>query len=231
MTTQTAGEGAASNSFDALLGELDTMLKACTAEDDGKGGDKKIKKAAGAAGEGREGGEAEGTEGGEGSGDLEEEEGQPFGKSFTVQLPDGTTQEAYDGTELLKALHAENGALRADLVGAGNAFNAALGVMRAMQAQQTKQGGMLKSLTAEVTALRGQGTGRRSALSVHDKPATTTGGDGRPTVKPADVMHKAMALFNEGKMSGSDVRRIEAYQGRGIVAPPDVLERHPGLIG
>ena len=244
-TTQSQGTQAAPNNFDGLLGEIDTLLKAATAEPSstgGKpGGGKRIRRAAQNAdgtGTSDETGDGEGDGGGDSTLDPDnldpdgaDGEGEPFGKSFEVQLPDGTKTEAYDGTVMLKALHAENGALRAEIGGAHKALGATLGVIKVLQGQLAQQGEMMKALTADMKALGSQGSGRRAMLSVHDKPATTAGAPAAGTARPSDVMAKAMVLFAEGKMEGQDLRRIEAHQGRGLLAPADVLSRFPGLTG
>lgn len=240
-TTQSPAVQGAANNFDGLLGEIDTLLKAATAEPGSAGGKpggaKRIRRAAQNAdgtGEGTADGDGDGT----GDSTLDPDnldpdgangEGEPFGKSFEVELPDGTKTEAYDGTAMLKALHAENGALRAEIGGAHKALGATLGVIKALQGQIAQQGDLMKALTADVKALGSQGSGRRAILSVHDKPATTAGAPATSTARPGDVMAKAMALFAEGKMEGGDLRRIEAHQGRGLLAPADVLSRYPGL--
>ena len=199
----------ATNQFDSLVGELGDLLKAATAEKDGKG-DETIKKAA-----------EDGEEGGEDGGE-DEDEGESFGKAFSVTLPDGTVQEAYDGTVMLKALHTENLGLRADLGRAGEALTGAVGVIRAMQKTQGEQGTLLKSLSAQVAAMGTQGAGRRAVLSINDKPGAGSGGGGAK-VTAGDVMAKSMALFTEGKLTGADIARVEAAHGRGQLGPADVL--------
>ena len=204
MTTGTT------NQFDSLVGELGDLLKAATAENDGKGDDT-IKKAA-------EEGEEEGEDDEEGEGG----EGESFGKAFSVTLPDGTVQEAYDGTVMLKALHTENLGLRADLGRAGEALTGAVGVIRAIQKTQGQQGQILKSLSAQMAAMGTQGAGRRAVLSINDKPGAGSGGGGAK-VTAGDVMAKSMALFTEGKLTGADIARVEAAHGRGQLGPADVL--------
>lgn len=226
MTTQATG-GEATNDFSALLDELDTMSKAMTA--DGDKGDKKIKKAAkdgAAAGDGEVEGEDEDEVEGEGEGD-----GEAFGKAFEVTLRDGTKVQAFDGTEMMKALHSENVALK----GANDALNGSVTQLGAGLTQAVAlikgQGEMIKSLQETVGKLGGQGTGRRAIVNVHEKTAVGggAGGDNKPTAR--DVMQKAQTLFSEGKMSGGDYARIEAHQGRGVICPPDIAARYPGLVG
>lgn len=215
---------ALSTGFDGLLGEIDQLLKSSTAKDPAEDGDgdEIIRRAAGEA-------DGDGT-GSDADPDGDADGEEPFGKSFDVTLPDGSTQAAYDGTAMLKALHAENGVLRGEIGGAQKALTAAVGLIRSLTGTIAEQGSMLKSLTADVKALGNQGTGRRAMLSTHDKP-TGGGAAAASTATHGSVMAKAMALFQEGKMDGGDLRRIESHQGRGALAPPDVLARFPGLTG
>ena len=87
--------------FNELLAELETLAKAQPAD-----GDQKI---AAAAAEGGAGAPDDEDDEGEadpaaGNGEPDGDEGKPMAKSFRVTMPDGTEQEAVDGTALVKSL-------------------------------------------------------------------------------------------------------------------------------
>ena len=161
----------------------------------------------------------------DGEDDLDEDE--PMGKSFTVKLADGTAVEAVDGSEMVQALSDQLDRTSEDV-------QKALGGVVAQIKNSTE---LLKSLTEQNYSLRGElemlksdfgsfakgGTGRKSALSIHDKPAT--GEPGKPEgVDPQEVLNKALAAQKDGKIMGLDVARIESYVNRGIAIPETVLK-------
>lgn len=235
--------------FSALLDDLakvqagtEDMAKAM--KTDGAEDDAKIAAAADTDGDGKvegadEGGAAAGDEGGEkdkGEGeDANNGDADYFGKSFQVTLPDGTTADAYDGTAAIEALTARVDKLTAQLdgVAAGDemakslgadmakALGSVTGTMKGLQEIVTKQGELIKSLSGDITALRGSGTGRKAVLDVHEQRAIT------PT-KPegatqGEVMAKAMTAQEAGKITALDVARIESRFGRGEPIPADLL--------
>ncbi len=156
------------------------------------------------------------------------EEEEPFGKSFTVQMADGTEQEVLDATEMMKALNDDNKKLseRAAKLEAGLSKSAALNV--ALGKKLTEQGVLLKSLHDSVESMGSKPGGRRAVLNLLDKPATTT------TTTPAaeitgvnaeEFMNTMAKCFAAGKLSGDDVNLAEAYVGRGLQPPKDLIER------
>lgn len=163
----------------------------------------------------------------------DEDDGKPFGKSFGVTLDDGTEVEAYDATEILKSfdarigsqvteldlLKAEVAALKARDIPSADAIKADL--EKVLAAQNT----MLKSLQEQITALGAEGRGRKSVLNVHEKPAAA-GTEARPET-PSDeaLMTKALIAQKQGRITGQDVARLDAYLGRGLQAPPEILAR------
>lgn len=217
MTTQANGAKPANN-FDALLEELDVLQKAQDCGDGGKG-PKKIKKAAAdGAAQGGDGDEGDGDEGGD-----ETDVDDSFGKAFEVTLADGTKQEAFDGTQMLKALHTENQTLRGLVTTQGADLTKALEFTSGLFGLVKSQGEMIKALQADVTKVGNTGTGRRGILTVLEKQNMGAGaGDGKPA-KPArgDVMAKALSLQKEGHIGAVDVARIEANFDKHGTIPTD----------
>ena len=209
--------------FAALLSELDTMQKASAGGADGDTDDKKVVDAAG-----------DGTETGTGDGDTGGGEGdETFGKAFTVRLADGTEQQAYDGTAMMKALHTQQGEHGAAMEDMHKAFGMAIDVIKSLQATIAKQDTLLKALDTRVAGLATTGTGRKSMVTVMERLGSGTANSdpaAAPKQTAGGIMMKARSMAIEGKMPWADVARIEAYQGRGQVAPPDILSQYPALM-
>lgn len=213
------------NEFQALLEELGTLAKAMPAAGED---DKNIQAAAGAAGgEGDGKGEGAGAgngDGGEGGGQGEnQEDDEVFGKSFAVTLPDGSTVEAFDGTAMMKALNdkvvrleASNQALAADRDAALQVVTQSIGLFKSLQGTVTK-------LQADVNRLANAGTGRRAVVNVLDKPGT-----GQPLAKSdglsaGDLKAKALEAQRAGRIGATEVARVDAYLGKSLQLPADLL--------
>lgn len=212
------------NDFDQLLGELATLTKAATA-------DSKVMAAA------REGG-APMPDMSKPAMTEEEEEAERqkmmmkgeedgddamMGKSFPITMADGSTQDAYDGTKILKAMGVQVASLahdrdaaRADLTKALSASATLVGLMK-------QQGEMMKGLHTRFEAMANTGRGRQATVSLADKPGLVAGTGSASNGN--DIMAKAMTAFKAGSLDGSDVSRIEAHLGRGSPVPTDILER------
>jgi hypothetical protein len=218
--------------FKALLAELGTMQKALGGDKDDKAvlaaaGDDKTKAAAAAAGEG----DGKGGEGGAGDGDADDE---MFGKAMEITLADGTKTSAFDGTKVLTALQAENAELRDQMGDMQKAFEAVVGVVKAQQGTIADQGTMLKAMQTSLGKVTSEGTGRRTMISIAEKltPGTAAAAGGATEWKPtaSTVMTKAQQMCRKGDLGWEALPRIEAFQGRGMVAPPDLMARFPELL-
>jgi hypothetical protein len=225
--------------FAKLLGDLEEFQKAAKPACDEPDGDDKGKSKAKADGKADDKKIEAAAADGEKEGD-QDKDGEPFGKAFKIKLEDGTETEAFDGTAMLKALHTENEVLRAtindqnqDLMKAMEIVVGELGKLRAADAER---GTLMKALQTRFDALTTAGTGRRTMLTIAEKltpmQGTPSAGaahvDDKPT--PGQVMMKAQFMAREGKLPIGQTVRIEAYQGRGILAPPDLLARYPELL-
>lgn len=201
--------------FDELLAQLqaqadeqETLAKSLPAED---GEDDEAIQAA--AGEGAEGDEAEE---GEGEGDGEGQEGEePLGKSMTAMV-DGEEVEAVDATDLIKSLigrlENQEGVL-------------AKALATTVSTIQT-QGEMIKSLSARLDKLAGQGRGRKAVLSVVEKPNPGESTMAKSEqVQPGEIMAKALSAQGAGKLTAGDVARCEIAFQSGVPFPADVLAK------
>lgn len=215
--------------YEKLLEELETMAKAMPGDDGAD--DDKIQAAAAAANPDADGdGENDvtgddlnpgGSEGlgdeGEGEGDGDDKE--TMGKSFALKLDDGTELEAIDGTELVKSLMARVESNEGTVM---KALGTAVDLLG-------KQGNMIKSLQDEVKKLAGEGRGRKTVVSVSEKPvagATMAKSQGAADGLSAnEFMAKALAAQASGRLTGLDVARAESALNKGLPVPQDVVNR------
>lgn len=212
--------------YEKLLEELETMAKAMPGDD--AADDDKIAAAAANANPDADGdGENDVTgddlnpEGlgdeGEGEGDGDDEE--TMGKSFALKLEDGTELEAIDGTELVKSLMARVESNEGTVM---KALGTAVDLLG-------KQGNMIKSLQDEVKKLAGEGRGRKTVVSVSEKPvagATMAKSQGAADGLSAnEFMAKALAAQASGRLTGLDVARAESALNKGLHVPQDVVNR------
>ena len=144
-----------------------------------------------------EGEEPDGDEDGDGAGDGDGDEDDADA--------DGRDMKAYDGATIIKQFHRRLMALERDL-------------LATLQAQT----GLIKSLHAQVGALQAQGRGRKTVLTVHEKPSLVPTGSKRPS--PQTVLAKAMTAQRAGKLTGTDVARIESYLSRGLDVPAELTD-------
>lgn len=187
-------------SFDELLKSLaqvaegaDTLAKAAPAAAEGED-DKTVAAAAAdsgvAAGCNPEDDEEEGGEGGE-----------TFGKSMGA-AEDGS--EMIDATELVKSLMARQDTTDGVLAKA----------MTSMVGAMSKQNDLIKSLQAEVRTLAGQGRGRKTLVTIAEKPGVAdvlakseAADDGKIT--PSELLAKSQAAHAAHKISGVELTTID----------------------
>lgn len=152
----------------------------------------------------------------------DEEQGDLFSKAMEVTLPSGERVEAYDGTLLVKALGNQVAESR-------EAMQSSLDKVQQALVKTTK---LLKSLVGDNEALRSQveilaasGRGRRSSLSIHDKPAASIQAPAVQSRK--EILAKALVAQQAGKISGYDVATAEETLNKGLELPARFLS----LIG
>lgn len=175
-----------------LLDELETLAKAQGApagpsDDD----DAAIRQA---AGDGDEDDDPEKKDG-------EGEDDAMFGKSMTAVI-DGEERAVVDGTELVKALIATQESQ-------GEAMTKALadtvGLLKSQGAMLKAQADEIALLKADMQRLGAQGVGRKSALSVHDKPGAVGAAQEGETIGTEQLMAKAHDAFAAGRINGREL--------------------------
>jgi len=204
--------------FEQLMQELSTlgtdqqeMAKALPA-DDGKD-EEKIQAA---AAEGGSDGDAD-DKGGKPDGDADDKvDGKPMAKSLQVTLPDGTQADAIDGTEMVKSLESRMEQSEGQML---KAMESAVGLIKG-------QATLIKSLQDQVTKLSNEGRGRKSSVTVNDKPAGTPLAKSEPAgVTPEVFFAKALVAQREGRISGTEIAMAESCLNRGLQIPPAIVAR------
>lgn len=130
----------------------------------------------------------------------------PMAKSMTAVI-DGEEVEAIDATELLKSLDGRIGKTEDVLAKALTSTVAAL-----KDSQE-----MIKSLTARLDKLAGQGSGRKTVITVMDKPSVAAASaetlaksqsNQQEGVAVEEFFAKANSLFESKKLTGLELNTI-----------------------
>lgn len=203
--------------FANLLGELETLQKSMSLDDDDKGegdeGDQKIVDAADANGDGKKDGDDD----------------KSMTKSLTVTLADGTKMEAEDGTELVKSLIARIDASDERATETEGVMAKALGVavdlIKSQAVQLAETNKLVKSLQTKVGELSNEGRGRKTTVSVHEPKSTTMTKSEPEGIDGKEFMAKAMDKMSAGKLSGLDISTAEACLNRGQPVPEHIVAR------
>lgn len=202
--------------FDELLAQLtaaeqeqSTLAKALP-EADGED-DKTIQTAADEGAEGEENPEDE--EGEEGAGE------KPMTKSMVV---DGEEVEIVDAEALIKSVQDLDGRMgkTEDVLAKG--LESALNLIKG-------QGELIKSLQDQVKQLGGKGAGRKTVLTVHEKPAATAEtlaksqqDDG---LTKEQFLAKSEAAWNAQVISGIEFASVDAALRTGNKLDPSLIQR------
>lgn len=132
---------------------------------------------------------------------ADDDDAPTLGKSFEVTDANGEKHEAVDATELVKSLVARADASEDMLAKAIGSFTTLV----------QKQNDMIKSLSEQVKALGTQGRGRKTVLSVVEKPdaGTMAKSEGaNQGVTAEQFFAKANTAFEAGRISGKDLNVI-----------------------
>ncbi len=187
------------SAFAELLQELETLAKAMPAGDED---DAKIKAAAG------EDGEPDGDENGEdvdADGDDKEDEGMPMGKSFTATI-EGKEVDAIDGTELVKALIGKIDATETDMA---KALGATVDLLKSTSATVNAQAKEIALLKSQVATIGNQGAGRKTTLSITDKPVAGVTDQAAPGMTAESLMAKAQSAAEQGKITWREAAMVD----------------------
>lgn len=165
--------------------------------------------------------QAAAAEGGEGAPAAEAAPGAAapeFGKSFEFTDAAGQKHEAVDATDLVKSLLERQEATEGTLAKA----------LTTLTGLAQKQGEMIKSLTAQVSQLASQGRGRKTVLSVAEKPdagvlAKSEGASDGMTAE--QFFAKANAAFDAEKISGKDLNVISVCLRSNHPIDPTLIQK------
>lgn len=189
------------SAFAELLQELETLAKAMPAGDED---DAKIKAAAGDNAEGEPDGDEDGKDKDK-DGDGEDE-GMPMGKSFSATI-DGKEVEAIDGTELVKALIGKIDANETDMA---KALGVTVDLLKSTSATVKAQAESIALLKSQVAELGNQGVGRKTTLSINDKPvAGVTDMAKSDGLTAESLMAKANAAAEQGKITWREAALVD----------------------
>lgn len=162
--------------------------------------------------------------------DSDEGEDAPMAKSFTVTLEDGTEAAAYDGEAVIKSFRDQVSAIRGEtkdaLVDLAKALAQSAQLIKALREQSAEQAALIKAQGDRLAELAGAGRGRKSSLSVHERPvvgdealAKAAGPD------PSSLLSKALTAQRDGRMTGMEVAQIDACLHRGMTVPDALLAK------
>lgn len=201
------------SNFDNLLDELDALQKAQTVSDD-----QKIEDAANPEEDDQDQDRAdnpsESQQDADNDPDQGEAEDEVMGKSFKVVV-DGQEVDAVDGTELVKSF-----ARRLD--GQEERMEKALG----MAVDLIKsQGVQIKSLEDRVAKLANEGRGRKTVVTVLEKPALMQKSEEAAGIRPAEFMLKALSAQKSGRVTGHEVAVAESHLNRGQPVPEHITRK------
>lgn len=187
--------------------EQSTLAKALPAE--GGKDDKTIQAAA------ADGADAKNPEDDE---DLSED-GKPLAKSMNVG---GEEVELVDAGELIKSLNnlTERTTETESVLAKG---------MTAVIELVQGQSALIKSLQGQINKLAGTGAGRKTVLSVLDKPAVgeqpLAKSHAEPQVTARDVLAKANAAYDAKKITGVELTSIDVSLRQGVMPDQSILAK------
>lgn len=208
-----------------LLDELETLAKAVPMGDESRGGAEKIKAAAEEGGtdledEDEDEDEDEGYE----EPDEGEDEDEVMGKSIYARMPDGTMREAYDGTEMVKALLMSSEAHSASLA---KSIAATTNAVRELHKSMRSQWNEIKKLRDDIARIGGEGRGRKTVLNVHAQPQPVDPGNQQSGLRGEALMAKAQQLCAAGILTPHDVATLDLCVGSpgDIQIPPEIAKK------
>lgn len=199
--------------FQALIGELDTLTKALPAAD--VADDKKIEAAA-----------ADGDDKPKLDKDGKPIAADPMTKSFKVTLDDGSIVDAEDGTELVKSLLARVDNTEQDMI---KALGGTIDLVKALSVQLTATTELAKSLQTKVNELSGEGRGRKTMVSIHEKLNTSDLAKSESAAAATNLveefMTKSHAAFAAKKITGLELTSIDVAHRQGFAVEPSLVAK------
>jgi len=205
-------------SFEKLLGELEelqSMHKSEPANEDKGGGDEDDKKIAEAAELNDQENHDEPADDKNENEDKDKDD-EPMGKSFNFKLDSGEEIEAVDGTEFIKSLMSK---IDGQEVSVKKFMGTALDLIKS-------QGEQISALKTEITKLGSEGRGRKTVVSIAEKPAAGTMAKSEPEgLSAEEFMAKALTAQAAGRLTALDVSIAEASFLKGLPVRADIVNK------
>lgn len=153
--------------------------------------------------------------------DVDEEAEAEVVKSFRFTLEDGSEAEAFDATELIKALHEDLTGLRAE---SEQALGMAIDLIKSQSVE-------IATLKKSLHSLGSTGRGRKASVVVTEKVVPTatlaksSNGDGSDGFSKQEFFAKAELAQKAGRITAADVSVAEAYLNKGQPVPDRIVHR------
>jgi hypothetical protein len=138
-----------------------------------------------------------------------------LGKSITFTDETGTETDAIDGTELVKSLTAR-------IEQQEETFSTQTGELLKVLTEQT---GLIKSLQDQINDLASSGRGRKSVLTVAEKPEAIMQKSQPEGMSPDEFMAKAMQANSEGRITSTEISVAEGALFKGFAVPADIVRK------
>ena len=144
-------------------------------------------------------------------------------ETYEIKGKDGEVYEAIDGTELFKSIQ-EKVSSQDEVIGRQDSLIQK--VSDVLVTQFAKQDLLIKSMQNEISALKKSGTGRKSMLSIVEKPGLDTFKKSEPEgMGKEEFMMKALDAQKIGKVSGFDIARAEMALNTGLAVPEQIVRK------
>lgn len=147
-------------------------------------------------------------------------EGKEFGKSLGA---DAAGNELVDATELVKSLMDRQEKTDDVLAKAMTSMVSALG----------KQNDLIKSLQSQVQSLGNQGRGRKTLVTVAEKPGVAdvlaksqgAADEEEGKITPSQLLAKSQAAYDAGKITGAQLNTVDVCLRNGWAIDPGILTK------
>ncbi len=162
--------------------------------------------------------------------DEDEDESAPLKKALTVTLDDGSAATAYDGAALIKSFRDQVAAVRTetheDLVELTRALVRSTQLLKSLREQSDEQAALIKAHGDQLQTLRTTGSGRKSSLSIHERPVVGDEALAKTgAMDPSRLLVKALDAQRAGRLTGLEVAQIDACLHRGMAVPETLLNQ------
>ncbi len=146
-----------------------------------------------------------------------EEKAEGDKKPMVKAIIDGEEVDAVDATEIIKSLQDRVLGVEETLV---KALQTTLNTVKT-------QGDMIKSLQEKFAKISSQGSGRKTVLSIVEKPEV--GGEtmvkSEQGITPDAFFAKAQAAFDSNKITGLELTTIDVSLRSGQALPPELIAK------